>query len=348
MNPLQHFRITPHLLRIIGRIDEFKGRWSTSGSLAPERLSALRRIATIESVGSSARIGGVKLTDREVEQLLSGREARFFRTRDEQEVAGYADLMELIFASWPEITLTADHILHLHRVLLQHSDKDIHHRGCYKILPNHVEAFDDQGRSPGTDFETAPPFDTPRLLDELVDWTRDALDGEEHHPLLVIAAFVARFLAIHPFQRGNGRLSRALTTLLLLRQGYVHVPYSSLEHVVEDSKDAYYRALRSARATLDRDEPQLADWVDFLLRCLARQIDLLERKIERERLIAPLAPLSEQVLGIAREHGRVTVREAVAAIGANRNTIKDHLRRLVAAGRLAQRGRGKGTWYEAT
>jgi Fic family protein len=157
---------------------------------------------------------------------------------------------------------------------------------------------------------------------------------------------VVRFLAIHPYQDGNGRLSRALTTLLLLRTGYSYVPYSSLERIVEDSKDQYYTALRRAQATLDGDESQLIDWLTYFCRCLVRQKQVLERKIERERLLPPLAPLSEKLLSIVLEHGRVTVREAAVLTGANRNTIKDHLKRLVDGGRLRRRGRGRGTWYE--
>ena len=167
-----------------------------------------------------------------------------------------------------------------------------------------------------------------------------------HHPLLVIGTFVVRFLAIHPFEDGNGRLSRALTTLLMLRSGYVYAPYCSLERIVEENKDAYYLALQRAQAKLDGDESRLGEWLSFFLRCLARQKEILASKIERERAGAPIAPLSERILAIARDHGRVTVREAAALTEANRNTVKEHLKRLVRANRLVARGRGKGTWYE--
>ena len=271
---------------------------------------------------------------------------RSFRTRDEQEVAGYARLMELVYESWGEIPLTENHIRQLHGVLLQFSSKDRRHRGEYKKHPNNVEAFDEQGRSVGVIFETATPFDTPRLMKELVDWTRAALEAGEHHVLLVVGVFVVRFLAIHPFQDGNGRLSRALTTLLLLRAGYRYVPYSSLERVVEDNKDAYYVNLRRAQSTLDGDESQLIDWLSFFVDCLIRQKDVLAEKIARESLLAPLPPLSEKILGIVRERGRVTVRDTAALTGANRNTIKDHLQRLVRSKHLVRRGRARGTWYE--
>jgi len=346
VDPLEKTAITSELLRLIAEIDEFKGRWEALGNLAPERLSALKRIATIESVGSSTRIEGVKLSDDEIERLLAGLDVRSFRSRDEQEVAGYAELMELIYDSWADIALTENTIGQLHGILLKYSDKDERHRGRYKKLPNHVEAFDGDGRSIGIIFETATPFDTPMRMESLVSWTHTAFTEREHHPLLVIAVFIVRFLAIHPFQDGNGRLSRALTTLLLLRSGYRYAPYSSLERIIEDNKDEYYLALRRAQATLDDDESRLIDWLTFFVRCLHRQRSVLLQKVEQERLMVPLAPLSEKLLGIVDEHGRVTVRDAVAITKFNRNTIKDHLTKLVAAGRIVRRGRGRGTWYE--
>ena len=164
----------------------------------------------------------------------------------------------------------------MHGTLLSYSEKDERHRGEYKKLENHVEAFDENGDSLGIIFQTASPFDTPRLMAELIEWTRAALEAREYHRVLVIGVFVARFLAIHPFQDGNGRLSRVLTTLLLLRAGYEYVPYSSLERVVEENKDASYRALHRAQGTLDKDESQLGEWLLFFLRCLTTQKDTLE------------------------------------------------------------------------
>lgn len=346
MQPLAQLEITSELLKSVAEIDEFKGRWEALGNLAPERLSVLRRIATIESVGSSTRIEGVKLTNEEVNHLLSGLDIRSFESRDEQEVGGYADVMELIFESNSQISLSENHIKQLHQDLLRYSEKDQWHRGKYKSLSNNVEAFDEHGKGIGVVFETASVFDAPRLMSELVDWTSSNLYKNEFHPLFVIAVFVVRFLAIHPFQDGNGRLSRALTTLLLLRTGYDYVPFSSLERIVEENKDHYYRALRSAQSTLDGDESQLGEWLTFFMHCLVRQKDVLAAKIERERLMEPLSPLSEKLLSIIRENGRVTVRQGVSVTGENRNTIKAHLKELVHGRKLIQNGKGKGTWYE--
>jgi Fic family protein len=346
VKPLEKLRLTPEIVRQIAELDEFKGRWQSLSKIAPERLSVLRRAATIESVGSSTRIEGATLSDDEVERLLGGVEIVSFRSRGEQEVAGYAEAMEHVIESWREIGLTENHLKQFHQILLKYSEKDERHRGHYKTLANSVEAFDGDGKSLGVIFETATPFDTPRRMEALVRWTAKALAGREHHPLLVIAVFVVHFLAIHPFQDGNGRLSRIVTTLLLLRAGYAYAPYSSLERVIEDNTANYYVALRRAQSTLDRGDARLGEWISFFLRCLVRQKEALEQKLAREQLLAMLPPLSERLLQIAREHRRLTIAAAVKITGANRNTIKNHLRRLVESGRLTQHGAHRGTWYE--
>jgi Fic family protein len=215
--------ITPEILSLIARIDEFKGAWRALGTLAPDRLSALRRVATIESIGSSTRIEGSKLSDRDVEKLLSNVAIQSFETRDEQEVAGYAELMDLVFNSWREIPFNENHVKQLHQILLRHSEKDSWHRGQYKTHLNSVAAFDENGAQIGIVFETASPFDTPRLMAELVGWVNEERNKAVLHPLLIIAIFVVVFLEVHPFQDGNGRLSRVLTTLLLIQAGYAYV-----------------------------------------------------------------------------------------------------------------------------
>src|SRR5713226_9209632 len=197
-------KITPEILGLIAELDEFKGAWRALGTLAPERLSALRRVATIESIGSSTRIEGSKLSDREVERLLANLEIKSFASRDEQEVAGYAEAMELVFRSWRDIAVTENHIRQLHRDLLVYSEKDAWHRGSYKTSSNSVVAFDESGKQIGVVFETAPPFDTPRLMSELVEWYQAEHKQRRLHALLIIAIFVVVFLEIHPFQDGNG------------------------------------------------------------------------------------------------------------------------------------------------
>jgi Fic family protein len=339
--------ITPEVLSLIAGIDEFKGAWRALGALAPDRLSALRRVATIESIGSSTRIEGSQLSDREVERLLSNMEIQSFATRDEQEVAGYAKLMELVFSSWQHIALTENHIKQLHRDLLIFSEKDAWHRGQYKTSTNSVAALDADGKQLGVVFETATPFDTPRLMAELVVWFNEERRAARLHPLLRIGIWVVVFLEIHPFQDGNGRLSRALTTLLLLQAGYTYVPYSSLESLIEQSKEAYYLALRQTQGTIRTDMPNWQPWLIFFLRALAEQTHRLSKKIEREKLVlAALPDLSLQIVEFVREHGRITMGDAIRLTGSNRNTLKQHFRALVERGHLALRGAGRGVWYE--
>jgi Fic family protein len=339
-------QITPEVLGLVAQIDEFKGAWRALGTLAPDRLSALRRVATIESIGSSTRIEGSKLSDREVERLLSNLAIKKFDSRDEQEVAGYAELMDLIFRAWEDIPFTENHVKQLHQILLQYSQKDEWHRGGYKTNSNSVAAFDENGAQIGIVFETATPFDTPRLMAELVQWINDEREKAVLHPLLIIGIFVVVFLEIHPFQDGNGRLSRVLTTLLLLQAGYAYVPYSSLESVIEASKEGYYLALRQTQGTIRTDAPNWQPWLLFFLRSLAEQVRRLEKKVEREKIVlAALPDLSLQIVEFAREHGRVTMAEAIKLTGVSRNTLKQHFRDLTERNHLEQHGSGRGVWY---
>lgn len=338
--------ITQEILGLISAIDEFKGAWRAFGTISPERLEALKRVATIESIGSSTRIEGSKLTDREVETLMAGLSTQAFDSRDKQEVAGYADVMNLVFDSWEYIPFTENHITQLHRDLLAHVTKDASHRGRYKTHTNSVVAKDADGQVIGIVFETATPFDTPRLMTELVDWYRAEKESKTLHPLLAIAIFIVTFLEIHPFTDGNGRLSRTLTTLLLLQAGYAYVPYSSLESVIEQNKGNYYLALRQTQVTIRTDTPDWQPWVLFFLRSLHAQVKRLEKKVAHEKIIlAALPELSLKLLDLTRERGRMTVQNAGELTGANRNTIKVHLQKLVDAGHLERHGVGRGIWY---
>jgi len=316
-------------------------------SLAPEKLTSLRRIATIESVGSSTRIEGAKLSDREVEMLLSGVKAKSFASRDEQEVAGYADAMDMVFESFESIAITENHIKQLHGVLLKYSSKDQEHRGHYKKVPNHVEAFGPDGKSLGVVFETATPFETPAWMkEELVDWFNESVSEETHHPLILIGIFIVVFLAIHPFKDGNGRFSRVLTTLLLLRAGYGYVPYSSMESVIEANKDNYYLALRRTQQTIRKGTQNWEYWLVFFLKTMVKQKNNLAAKVKEEQALRSSLPaLSRQILELVKTRGEITVREIEESTGANRNTIKVHLRRLATDNYLAQVGKGRGARY---
>jgi Fic family protein len=346
MHEIKNITITPEILKLIADIDEFKGRWTVIETLAPERLTSLRRIATIESVGSSTRIEGATLSDAEVEKLLAGLQTKTFANRDEQEVAGYADAMDMIFEGYEVITSTENHIKQLHGVLLKYSAKDQDHCGHYKKVTNHVEAFGPDGKSLGVVFETATPFETPEWMKELVGWFNRSVEEESHHPLILIGIFIVVFLAIHPFKDGNGRLSRVLTTLLLLRAGYSYVPYSSMESVIEQNKDSYYLALRRTQQTIRKEEQNWESWLVFFLKTMVKQKDNLATKVKEElTLRASLPALSREILELAKRRGEITVKEIEDSTAANRNTIKVHVKKLAEQHYLVRTGKGRGARY---
>jgi Fic family protein len=338
-------KVTHAILQIIAELDEFKGSWKQLRFLSPDLLNSLREVATIESVGSSTRIEGAKLSNSEVEKLLSGLSAHSFSSRDEEEVAGYADAMKTVSESFNEISLTENHIKQLHAMLLKHSSKDTRHRGEYKKFANHVEAFDKKGKSLGIIFETTSPFDTPQKMTELVELTIKTLSEKELHPLIAIAIFIVHFLAIHPFQDGNGRLSRILSTLLLLRSRYEYVPYASLEAVIEANKDDYYLSLRKTQRTFNTSRHHIEPWLMFFLHVLKAQKDNLNQNIERGKGLLDLPALSRQLLELTKLQGHLTLSMATKSIEANERTIRDHIQRLVKDGYLAKHGERKGTFY---
>jgi len=338
--------ITPEILNLISEIDEFKGAWLQIGKLSPDRLLALKKVATIESIGSSTRIEGAKLTDREIEKLLSQVDLKSFQSRDEQEVAGYADVCDLVFSHYDSIPITESSIKQMHTMLLKYSDKDERHRGHYKKLPIRIEAFDSQGKSHGVIFETTSPLETPGQMEELLLWTKTNLEEKLLHPLVVIALFVVIFLAIHPFQDGNGRLSRLITTLLMLKCGYRYVPYSSLESIIEANKESYYLALQKTQKKWQSDVPDWSAWLLFFLTCLQRQKQHLEVKISKEKLLLKELPqLSREVLDLLRAQGELNISQIEVLTKANRNTLKKTLAVLVHADYIAMNGKGKAVRY---
>jgi len=332
--------------RLIGEIDEFKGKWRRFKEIQAERLASLRQVATIESTASSTRIEGAELSDVEVAQVLGGLRVDSFRSRDEAEVRGYGELLELIFENHAEIPLSENHIKHLHIALLRHTAKDERHRGEYKKLPNDVIATHPDGRTEVV-FQTATPFDTPRRMPELVDSTNQALAEGLIPPLIVIARFVVEFLAIHPFQDGNGRLSRALTTLLMLRTGYEYVPYASHERVIEQNKLRYYAALRESQLAMRSDPSAFGAWTVFFLGALRAQKSALEAKVDVERSMLQLSEIQERIVAAVRAYGRATTSGLCKQLGLPQRTIRYHLDLLVARNLLTAHGQRKGRHYTA-
>ena len=340
--------ITPDMLKKIAEIDTFNGAFNSGGiKIKPEQLKAMKRIATIESIGSSNRIEGNKLNDTEVEEVFSRISKKSFQTRDEQEVAGYADLVSTIFENYKEIPLSENYIRQLHKILLSYSEKDERHRGEYKKDTNRVAAFDADGKEIGTIFETATPFDTPRLMEELVNWTNTNFNDGYFHPIITIGVFVVHFLSIHPFTDGNGRMSRALTTMLMLQQGYNYMPYASLESIIESSKDAYYRALRATQKTIWSDKVNYEPWLIFFITSLAKQKRHLEDKIafaskaDKTRITKG----EQAVLDLFEEKTNWSVAEMAETLSKNSETIKKTVQNLVKKNMLEKQGSTKGTYY---
>lgn len=343
-HPALDRRESSELVRMIGELDHFRGTWRKMQEIRAERLIQLRQVTTIESTASSTRIEGVELTDAEVARVLEGISAESFRARDQEEVRGYAELLTLIYESHAEIPLTENHIKQLHRVLLGHSERDERHRGEYKKLANDVvrkrgEVVEE------VVFKTATPFDTPRLMGELLEVTNTALNDRALHPVVVIGRFVVDFLAIHPFQDGNGRLARAVTTLLLLRAGYDYVPYASLERVIEDNKQHYYVALRETQLAMREDGAAFGAWLFFFLRALKAQQASLASKLQLEKAMVELSGLQQQIADLIAAKVRVTGPEIARELGLTDRAARYHLDVLRSRGIVAARGKKRGAYY---
>jgi len=272
------FEITQKTLQDIAHIDQFKGRWAVLEERENVYLKELRRIATIQSVGSSTRIEGAKLSDDEVKQLLENVQITKFETRDEQEVIGYYDVLELILESAKEIKLSESFIKQLHGLLLKYSTKDSGHRGEYKTLPNTVTAHYPDGTT-RVIFSPTPPYLVKKEMEELIKWVNESFSNQNIHPLLITGLFIYEILSIHPFQDGNGRLSRLLTTLLLLKQDYNFCQYISFEHIIENRKKQYFEALMNSQKRRKTEASEIIDeWIEFFIDCLKDLIQRLEEK----------------------------------------------------------------------
>lgn len=340
-------KITNEILNIISELDGFKGKWQAINTLSFDRLKMLKKSATIESIASSTRIEGVKLSDGQVETLLSNINKTSFKNRDEEEVAGYSDAMDLILESSEDLQISENHIKQLHTILLQYSSKDIRHRGEYKKLDNHVVAFDTNGKEIGVVFKTATPFETPMKMIDLINWINQSLSSKEIHPLIITGIFIVVFLAIHPFQDGNGRLSRILTNLLLLKLGYNYIQYSSLESIIEDNKDLYYKNLRDCQKTLEAKNIKFENWITFFLKSLKKQKDNLDKKIKAEKILQEnFDKLHLQILEILKNHNSLSVSDIQKLSGANYNTLKVKLKDLVKMKKIVSVGKGRGVVYQ--
>ena len=349
MPNINNIHITPDMLKKISEIDSFKTTWNGGlVRLRPEQLKSMRRIATIESVGSSNRIEGNQMSDTQIETLLRNINKTSFKSRDEEEAAGYADLINTIFDDYATIPFTENYIKQLHKILLRYSGKVLRHRGEYKKDSNRVAAFDANGDEIGSIFETATPFDTPRLMAELVDRTRRNLADRYLHPIIVIGVFIVHFLAIHPFTDGNGRMSRALTVLLMLQHGYSYMPYASMESIIEASKSSYYLALRGTQKGIWADNVDYEPWLTFFVNSLFKQKQHLESKIAAAMAAndAKLSATATAILDLFETQARWTAADIARTLDKNLETVKKSVQSLVKRGILKKLGSTKSAWYE--
>lgn len=228
------YNLTQDILKKVAEIDEFKGAWTKLKLLHSHILPQLERVALLQSTASSTRIEGSEMSDKDVEDFLQGLNIQKFSERDTQEVQGYKELLETVYGNYETTPFTESAIKGFHKILLQHSEKDQRHLGEYKKYPNTVAAFNEKGEQIGIIFKTTESYFTSKEMQELVDRAGVWFRGEDKHVLCIIAEFIVDFLSIHPFQDGNGRLSRILTNYLLLKHGYEFARFSSLERVIEN------------------------------------------------------------------------------------------------------------------
>lgn len=334
------------IMKQLSLIDSFKGNWEVINLNQSKHLKELRKIATIESIGSSTRIEGATLTDNEVEKLLSSVKATKLTTREQQEVVGYYDALQIILDNYKDIPITERYVHQLHGILLKHSHKDQTHKGKYKSLSNQVVANYPDGKH-RTIFKTTEPHLTGKEMEGLLLWLDERFESLDMHPVMVTATFIYEFLSIHPYQDGNGRLSRLLTTLILMKQGYEFTQYISFEHIIEQRKEEYYRALMAGQKNRYNDNEKIDTWILFFLDCMVSLINRLEVKYETyKKLEKELNERQKEVLKFINETKKVSISDIDTSFkDYSRNTLKKDLVYLVNEGLILKTGTLKGTRY---
>jgi Uncharacterized conserved protein len=340
------FLTNQRVMKLIASIDEYRGKWNAVEKRENRYLKELRKIATIESIGSSTRIEGVTMTDEEIKQLLKDVKITKFKTRDEQEVIGYYEVLELVSDNFFEIKLSESYIKQLHQILLKQSNKDERHRGGYKNLSNKVVAIYPTGKQK-TIFATTEPALVEGEMFKLIKWTNLQWNEKTIHPLIVLAVFIYEFLSIHPFQDGNGRLSRLLTTLFLLKQGYEFMQYISFENHIEKNKKAYYDALMTAQRKRITQEDIIDKWLLFFLESLKTLTEKLDKKYDVFKQKGGYMNERQKILKeFIIEKKTVKISDLYVAFpDISQNTLKKDLQYLKAEQIITAIGQGKGTIY---
>lgn len=328
------------LIAEISSIDRFDASWSSIEKKEGQSLKQLKSIATVRSVGASTRIEGSMMSDSEVEVLLQNMEISRLDNRDSQEVAGYFEVFDLISETADSIDITENSLKNLHNQLLKYSSKDQWHKGNYKQHSNSVEASFPDGTAQII-FETTPPgVETEDAMKALISWYKRDL---ETHPLVKCAIFTYEFVSIHPFQDGNGRLSRLISTLLLLKQGYRWIQYVSFEHEIEHRKHEYYVELRKCQA--QRPGENITSWVIFFLNALNSIQTHLIGKLERTGIESKLAPREKSIIAFLSDHPGSKSGTIASRLNIPNPTVKRLLKELLTKNLIEVFGSGPGTNY---
>lgn len=329
----------------IAQIDELKGQFMAGAQLSPQVLNRLKQSVLITSAGASTRIEGARLSDEDIEKMMRGISIQKFSDRDKAEVAGYFELLQHVFETWSTITLSESTIKFFHQELLKYVEKDKLHRGDYKKGENKVEMINEAGQSVGTLFETTPAYLTPKEMLELVEWTQNTLSEKRYHPIMVVGNFLVEFLNIHPFTDGNGRISRILTNLLLLRSGYSFMPYVSHEKLVEDNKPDYYLALRTSQKTFKTSAETIVPWLNFFLNILLKQSRMAVDLLSLSNIEKTLSPRQFLVWQTIQAKDEVTPGDISTKTGVPRPTVNQVLTKLLQLKRIERIGLGRSTRY---
>ncbi len=337
--------LPPELWSKTALIDELKGRWVSGATLNPQALRRLKHSVLIVSTGASTRIEGSQLSDEDVEKLMRGLAVQKFVNRDQQEVKGYYELLSNVFESWQTLSLTENTVKHFHKELLKYVDKDKLHRGEYKKSENKVHMIDATGQSVGILFDTTPAYLTSKEMLELIETTRKAFEEKKYHPLIIIGNFLIEFLLIHPFQDGNGRLSRILTNLLLLKCGYEYAPYVSHEKLIEDNKADYYISLRKSQKSMRGRKPDISSWLGFFLSMVYKQSQEAIHLLSKENVEKLLSPKQLVVWEFLQGVDVVTSGEISKKTKVAQPTIKQVLNKLMALKKIERIGLGRTTRY---
>ncbi len=337
--------IAPHIVALLAAIDEVKGQFKAGLRMTPQAITSLKKSVLITSAGASTRIEGAKLSDKQVEKVMRGLAVSKFADRDSQEVQGYLETLQNVFDNYDTLPLRESLILSLHKELLKYSTKDELQRGKYKMKENTVGILGPDGKVARIMFETTKAYLTPKEMQELVEWTAEALQENRFHPLLTIANFIVEFLKIHPFEDGNGRLSRVLTNLFLLRAGYSFVQYVSHEQLIEKRKDEYYIALRKSQETFKTGHETIAPWLNFFLSVIHEQATKALTFLEEEKIEDTLSPKQYKVWTYVSSVGEASPSDIVRATHVVMPTVRQALDRLIELGKIKRIGRGRGTRY---